>query len=55
MAKYARQLADGNPALGPRLEVVQGKVEEVKVPEKVRYCFGVSPGPVSTNSCIISS
>ena len=35
MAKFARQLADGNPGLGARIEVVNGKVEEVQVPEKV--------------------
>lgn len=35
MAKFARQLADGNPSLGSRIEVVNGKVEEVSVPEKV--------------------
>ena len=35
MAKFARQLADGNPSLGSRIEVVNGKVEEVQLPEKV--------------------
>ncbi len=35
MSKFARQLADGNPTLGGRIEVVCGKVEEVKLPEKV--------------------
>lgn len=35
MAKFARQLADSNPDLGSRIEVINGKVEEVQVPEKV--------------------
>lgn len=35
MAKFARQLADSNPELGSRIEVINGKVEEVQVPEKV--------------------
>lgn len=34
MAKFARQLADSNPDLGTRIQLVNGKVEEVQVPEK---------------------
>ena len=37
MAKFARQLADGNPSLGCKIEVVNGKVEEVQIPEKVLF------------------
>jgi hypothetical protein len=35
MARFARQLADGNPQLGARLEVVHAKIEEAAVPQKV--------------------
>ena len=35
MAHYARQLAAANPALGARIKVLHGKVEEVEVPEQV--------------------
>jgi len=35
MAKFARQLADGNPDKGGRIEIINGKVEEIKLPEKV--------------------
>lgn len=35
MARHARTLADGNPLLGSRIEVLHGKVEEVVVPEPV--------------------
>ena len=35
MAHHARQLAAANPALGQRIRVLHGKVEEVEVPEQV--------------------
>ena len=39
MAKFARQLADGNPTLGSRIEVVNGKAEEITISEKVNCTF----------------
>jgi hypothetical protein len=32
---YTRQLASGNTSLGPKLEVLHAKAEEVSIPEKV--------------------
>jgi len=32
---YTQQLADGNPELGKRLQVIHAKAEEVDIPEKV--------------------
>ncbi|MBA0739692.1 hypothetical protein Gogos_012931, partial [Gossypium gossypioides] len=34
MADYARKLISGNPTLGQRITVIEGKVEEVELPEK---------------------
>ena len=36
MAKFARRLAEGNPAYGQVVEVLNGKVEEIQLSEKVR-------------------
>lgn len=35
MARFARRLADGNPELGQRIQIINSKVEEANVPEKV--------------------
>ena len=42
MARWAAALAASNPAIGSRLRVLQGKVEEIELPEKVRawVCCG---------------
>lgn len=34
MAAYAKQLAEGNPMLGQRVEIIHGKIEDVDLPEK---------------------
>lgn len=47
MARWARQLADGNPSLGSRIVVVNSKVEEADIPEKVGGRWGSSLWPWS--------
>jgi len=55
MAKFAAQLKDANPALGSRIEVVNGKVEEVRIPEKVDVLISEPMGTLLVNERMLES
>jgi len=55
MARHARTLADGNPLLGSRIEVLHGKVEEVVVPEPVDVIISEPMGTLLVNERMLES
>lgn len=52
MARCARRLADGNPALGSRIQVINSKVEEVVLSEKVGHACGCVRVSVGVRGCV---
>jgi histone-arginine methyltransferase CARM1 len=55
MAHHARALAAANPALGARIRVLHGKVEEVELPEKVDVLVSEPMGTLLVNERMIES
>ncbi|KAG1670298.1 hypothetical protein FOA52_003648 [Chlamydomonas sp. UWO 241] len=57
MARFARQLADSNPTLGGRLEVVNAKVEEAHglIPEKVDVLISEPMGTLLVNERMLET
>ncbi|GMH39299.1 hypothetical protein BSKO_07197 [Bryopsis sp. KO-2023] len=55
MAEYARKLAVDNPGLGERIEVVQGKVEEIKIEEKMDVLISEPIGTLLVNERMLET
>ncbi|EFJ40511.1 hypothetical protein VOLCADRAFT_69442, partial [Volvox carteri f. nagariensis] len=55
MAKFARMLADANPALGGRITVISSKVEEVALPERVDVLVSEPMGTLLVNERMLES
>lgn len=55
MARFARQLADANPALGARIQIIHGKVEEMELPEKVDVLVSEPMGTLLVNERMLES
>ncbi|XP_057858575.1 probable histone-arginine methyltransferase CARM1 isoform X2 [Cryptomeria japonica] len=55
MVDYARKLIDGNPSLGQRITVIQGKVEEVELPEKADILISEPMGTLLVNERMLES
>ncbi|CAN0900543.1 Probable histone-arginine methyltransferase 1.4 [Linum grandiflorum] len=55
MADYARKLIAGNPALGERITVIKGKVEEVELPEKADILISEPMGTLLVNERMLES
>lgn len=55
MAEYARKLIAGNPALGERITVIKGKVEEVELPEKADILISEPMGTLLVNERMLES
>jgi SAM-dependent methyltransferase len=54
-AKFARLLAETNPAIGCRVKVLHGKVEEVELPEKVDVMVSEPMGTLLVNERMLES
>lgn len=55
MAEYARKLIAGNPSLGEKITVIQGKVEEVELPEKADILISEPMGTLLVNERMLES
>lgn len=55
MARCARRLADGNPALGSRIQVINSKVEEVVLSEKVDVLVSEPMGTLLVNERMLET
>ncbi|WCJ23498.1 Histone-arginine methyltransferase CARMER [Euphorbia peplus] len=55
MAEYARKLIDGNPALGDRITIIKGKVEEVELPEKADILISEPMGTLLINERMLET
>ncbi|KAG1326255.1 hypothetical protein COCNU_01G001890 [Cocos nucifera] len=55
MAEHACMLIAGNPALGQRITVIKGKVEEVELPEKVDILISEPMGTLLVNGRMLES
>ncbi|GAA0158786.1 protein modifying enzyme [Lithospermum erythrorhizon] len=55
MAEYARKLIAGNPGLAERITVIQGKVEEVELPEKADILISEPMGTLLINERMLES
>ncbi|CAL1397175.1 unnamed protein product [Linum trigynum] len=55
MADYATKLIAGNPALGERITVIKGKVEEVELPEKADILISEPMGTLLVNERMLES
>ncbi|GIL86442.1 hypothetical protein Vretimale_11624 [Volvox reticuliferus] len=55
MARFARLLADANPALGSRITVVNSKVEEAMLPERVDVLVSEPMGTLLVNERMLES
>mmetsp|Transcript_3043 Transcript_3043/g.7591 ORF Transcript_3043/g.7591 Transcript_3043/m.7591 type:complete len:571 (-) Transcript_3043:541-2253(-) len=55
MARFARRLADGNPSLGSRIEVINSKVEEVTLSEKVDVLVSEPMGTLLVNERMLET
>nr|CAB3458929.1 unnamed protein product [Digitaria exilis] len=55
MAEHAQRLISGNPALGQRITVIKGKVEEVELPEKADILISEPMGTLLVNERMLES
>ncbi|XP_065863650.1 probable histone-arginine methyltransferase 1.4 isoform X2 [Euphorbia lathyris] len=55
MTEYARKLIAGNPALGERITIIKGKVEEVELPEKADVLISEPMGTLLINERMLES
>ncbi|CAL1413275.1 unnamed protein product [Linum trigynum] len=55
MADYATKLIAGNPALGERITVIKGKVEEVELPEKADILISEPMGTLLVNERMLET
>ncbi|KAG2482538.1 hypothetical protein HYH03_018529 [Edaphochlamys debaryana] len=55
MARFARLLADSNPGLGSRITVINAKVEELRLPEKVDVLVSEPMGTLLVNERMLES
>ncbi|GIL64457.1 hypothetical protein Vafri_18372 [Volvox africanus] len=55
MARFARLLADANPSVGSRITVVNSKVEEVSLPERVDVLVSEPMGTLLVNERMLES
>ncbi|XP_057956907.1 probable histone-arginine methyltransferase 1.4 [Malania oleifera] len=55
MAEYARKLIAGNSALGQRITVIRGKVEEIELPEKADILISEPMGTLLVNERMLES
>ncbi|GLC53802.1 hypothetical protein PLESTB_000788800, partial [Pleodorina starrii] len=55
MARFARALADANPGLGSRITVINSKVEEVTLPERVDVLVSEPMGTLLVNERMLES
>ncbi|KXZ44487.1 hypothetical protein GPECTOR_67g328 [Gonium pectorale] len=55
MAAFARRLADANPALGSRITIINSKVEEVSLPERVDVLVSEPMGTLLVNERMLES
>ncbi|KAG2638986.1 probable histone-arginine methyltransferase CARM1 isoform X2 [Panicum virgatum] len=55
MAEHAQRLISGNPSLGQRITVINGKVEEVELPEKADILISEPMGTLLVNERMLES
>lgn len=55
MAEYAQKLIAGNPALGQRITVIKGKIEEVELPEKADILISEPMGTLLVNERMLET
>ncbi|KAL5701228.1 type I protein arginine methyltransferase [Ranunculus cassubicifolius] len=55
MAEYARRLIAGNPALGKRITVIKGKIEDVVLPEKADILISEPMGTLLVNERMLET
>jgi len=55
MAEFAIKLVNANPELGRRIKIIQGKVEEVDIPEKIDVLISEPMGTMLVNERMLES